>query len=219
MPKLKKRLKAAMAGKAMGRMRGPGGGADEVTTGEYQAPVKGIGGVRGMVAQRRGEQMAAAPGGRAIRKGRQARVGGTGQPQPPLTTSGAAIPEVAAADTQRAVEPAQPAIAPIPGAGEMGPVPRGVQDAGAGAGGPVTAGGPVAGPAMPAEPINLRGRFMGRFGQGGPGAAIEPAARGPAGPAAPMMAQYMANRGRMNVPPAQRGPLRKRKSRFFTGAR
>jgi hypothetical protein len=211
MPALKKRLNKMRGSFAAAKGRGRGGG--DVSTGEFQGPANKKTAARGMVMR---------PGGRgqggpvSMMQRQLAAAKGSGQPQPPLTTAGAAIPEVAAADTQRAAAPAEPVAAPIPGGGpaEMGPTPRGVQDAGAGGGGQLTAGGPVGGTGQPAAPLDLRQRFLNR---GGPRAAIEqPAVAGAAAPvagaAAPMMAQYMANRGRMN--PAQR---QKRKSRFYTG--
>jgi len=204
MPRLKKQLSNVMGARAGGRMRGQRGG--DVSTGEFR-PGRTLGAMkkaRGIVGTP-GFQGSAQRGIAGV-MGRK-RGAAQPQPQPPLTTSGEAIPEVAAADAQTPIAPpAQPNQAPIPAAGaEMGPVPRGVQDAGAGAGGPVT--GP------PKSFTGLRDRLAQRFAP-----AMQAGPAGPAPGAAPMLGAYMQKRS--NMPPgfrAARQPA-KRKSRFYQGA-
>lgn len=121
-----------------------------------------------------------------------------------------AAPEVAAAEAQAPANVARPvpgAEAPIPGAGA---VPRGVQDAGAGAGGPPMAEAGLRG--RLARQM-ARGRAAGPAGFGMMAPGQVGGTQGPGGRQA--IQQYMANRGAM--PAFQMAQRPKRRNRFFTG--
>ena len=195
-------LAKAPGGPRMGR---PGGGGGPVSAAvmpqtrkgslDIAEGASGFGEGRGVGGRRHG-----APEGTAVQPGTTPAV-------PEVATAEVATPGNVARPTPGTEGPIEPLATP-----QKGPaVPRGVQDAGAGAGGqPITM-----------ERPGLRQRLARQAAGPGPGGfgMITPAATGgtqaPGG--RPQIQQYMAQRGAMPAFQMAQRP-RKRRSRFFTGA-
>lgn len=181
-------------------------------------------------AGRRGEQMAA-PGGQEVgpsrgrgfgRGGPQGRMLGRGAPTPDMEPGPMVGPmpgRKLATGSRPTIEGPTPGIeAPIP---QIGPVPRGVQDAGAGAGGKLTSGSGVPRPAAGPMPVagavepgagataqGLQARMQAQMGGGPPG--IRPMGPGQVGVAPIQNRSLMASRMGQRKKPGR--------GRFYTGA-